>query len=133
MYKIIQLTKCDDKSGKLISCESFKNVPFDIKRVYCIYNTDSRFSRGFHAHKSLSQLIFAVNGAVDFTLDDGVNRETITLDDPSKCLLLEGVVWREMHNFRNNCVLNILCNDYYDDLDYIRDYDMFLKIVGNGE
>jgi len=132
MHKIINFFSHNDESGKLFSFESKKNIPFDVKRIYTISSTHSLRPRGFHAHKSLQQVIVAINGSVDFILDDGSSRDTVTLDDPSKGLFISGLLWREMINFKDGCILIILCDDYYNNQDYIRDYDEFLQMSNAG-
>lgn len=101
------------------------NVP----RAYYIFGTKPNVERGFHAHKQLKQLCICVSGACDFVLDDGRSRETVRLDSPKKGLLLGNDIWREMKNFSCDCVLLVLASEHYDEADYIRDYDEFLKMT----
>lgn len=116
-----------DHRGKLISLEAEKNVPFPVRRVYYIYATQQQVHRGFHAHRSLKQLAVAVHGSCTFLLDNGSNKQHIKLDNPTQGLLLEGLIWREMYDFSVDCVLMVLANEYYDEADYIRNYEDFLK------
>lgn len=127
VYDILPLEPHGDKRGKLISLESFKNIPFDIKRIYYIYDTAPEWVRGKHAHPHLEQIAIAIDGACDFLLDDGLNQVTIRLDRPDKGLYIGRGVWREMHNFSYGCKLLVLANNYYDPDEYIRDYDVFLQ------
>ena len=129
--KIIKLPVNKHSSGNLISLSSLNEIPFTIERFYTIYLTNSNEPRGFHAHKNLKQAIFCINGSVDIYLDDGFTKSTITLDDPTKCLLIEKPIWREMLNFTENCILNVLCDQPYNSNDYIRNYDNFLKLIKN--
>jgi dTDP-4-dehydrorhamnose 3,5-epimerase-like enzyme len=130
-YKVINFKIMGDERGSLISLESNKNIPFEIKRVYYIFNTKINVRRGFHAHKNLKQIAICMNGSCKFLLDNGKNKEIILLDSPDKGLLIEGLIWREIFDFSENCVLMVLANDYYNDNDYIRSYNEFLKEVKN--
>ena len=127
--KLINFEIRGDDRGSLIALEKEHNVPFDIKRVYYIFDTKVGVRRGYHAHKNLKQLAICVKGSCKFLLDDGVNKQVYNLDEPTKGLYIEGLVWREMFNFSNDCVLMVLADRYYDEADYIRDYVNFLKHV----
>ena len=118
-----------DNRGSLIALETFQNIPFDIKRVYYIFDTLSGVSRGFHAHQNLQQVLICVKGSCRILLDDGKHKENIILNSPQTGLLIEDLVWREMHDFSEDCVLLVLASEYYDESDYIRDYDNFLELV----
>ena len=118
-----------DNRGSLIALEENHNVPFDVKRVYYIFSTKENIRRGFHAHKNLKQLAICVSGSCTFLLDDGMTKQHIELNTPMQGLLIEGLVWREMYNFSSDCVLMVLADAYYDENDYIREYDDFLKAV----
>ena len=128
-YKLIDLDIHGDSRGKLIALESNKNLPFEIKRVYYIYDTIPEESRGFHAHKTLEQIIIAIDGACQFVLDDGKTREKVWLNAPNKALYIGKNMWREMKHFSYGCKLMILASEYYSPKEYIRDYDEFLKSV----
>ena len=124
--------KCiGDERGSLVALEANKSVPFDIKRVYYIFSTKDNFSRGFHAHQTLKQVAVCVRGSCRFVLDDGRQKTHLLLDHPTKGILIDGLSWREMHEFSNDCVLMVLANEYYDESDYIRDYEEFLEIKGH--
>jgi len=120
--------KGDDR-GKLISLENNINIPFEIKRVYYIFNTKNSVRRGFHAHKNLKQVAVCVKGSCKFLLDDGKEKSTITLNQPNKGLFIEGLIWREMYDFSDDCVLMVLADELYYESDYIRDYNEFLKVI----
>lgn len=120
-----------DDRGSLISIEQGKNIPFDIKRVYYIFGTKKNIRRGFHAHKKLKQLAVCTSGSCEFLLDNGETKKTILLDSPDKGLLINDMIWHEMYNFSDNCILMVLADDFYDESDYIRDYDKFLKVVND--
>ncbi|MEH7130270.1 FdtA/QdtA family cupin domain-containing protein [Neobacillus drentensis] len=118
-----------DERGSLISLEGTKNVPFDIKRVYYIFGTKMGVRRGFHAHKNLQQILIAVNGSCKVHLNDGSQTREVILSKPNKGLQINGLVWREMYDFTDDCVLLVLANNYYDEDDYIRDYEKFVEAV----
>lgn len=127
--KLIQLQKHGDERGSLIALEETTNIPFQIKRVYYIFQTKENVRRGFHAHKKLKQVAIAVKGSCRFLLDDGNERVEVLLDNPAQGLLIESVIWREMYDFSDDCVLMVLADDFYDESDYIRDYEIFISEV----
>lgn len=128
-YKLIDLHIFGDERGKLISLEGNKNIPFAIKRVYWIFDTLPDQDRGMQAHKDLEQIIVAMDGACQFVLDDGKTREKIWLNRPDKALYIGPNMWREMKHFSYGCKLMVLANKYYDEKEYIRNYEDFLKEV----
>ena len=128
--KILPLQTHGDDRGSLIALEEGVNIPFAIKRVYYLFNTSKDVRRGFHAHKDLNQVVIAVRGSCRFLLDDGKERISLLLDDPTQGLLIESCIWREMYDFSEDCVLMVLANHLYDESDYIRNYDVFLKHYG---
>jgi len=125
--KLIDLNILGDDRGSLISIEGNKDIPFDIKRVYYIFATQQNVARGFHAHKQLQQLAICVAGKCKMVLDNGTKKEEIWLDSPNKGVLIKDLIWREMHYFSEDCVLMVLASAHYDESDYIRDYDEFMK------
>lgn len=124
---LISLQVHGDDRGSLIALENGHNLPFDVKRVYYIYGTKAGVSRGFHAHKKLKQLLIAVSGYVTIKCEYGAEVREYALKSPDEGLLIEGLVWREMHDFSSDCVLMVLADDYYNENDYVRDYKEFLK------
>jgi dTDP-4-dehydrorhamnose 3,5-epimerase-like enzyme len=100
--------------------------------VYYIFGTKKSVSRGFHAHLNLKQVAVCVTGSCRFILDNGKQKEEIILDSATKGLLIEDLTWREMYDFSPDCVLMVLASEYYDESDYIRDYQEFLQIVNHG-
>lgn len=118
-----------DERGQLIAIEQFKDIPFEIKRVYYIYDTLPNVRRGFHAHKALQQLIVCTSGECKILLDDGKEKKIITLNTPTEGLMVSGCVWREMFDFSPDAVLMVLASDHYDESDYIRDYKQFLHYI----
>jgi dTDP-4-dehydrorhamnose 3,5-epimerase-like enzyme len=117
-----------DNRGNLIAIEQLKNIPFEIQRVYYIFNTKEGVRRGFHAHKNLKQMAVCLSGSCKFLLDDGKEKiDEVVLDSPQKGLLIENMVWHEMYDFSVDCILLVLASEYYNENDYIRDYNEFLK------
>jgi dTDP-4-dehydrorhamnose 3,5-epimerase-like enzyme len=131
LVKLINLPVLGDDRGALLSLESDISIPFDIKRVYYIYDTKHGVSRGFHAHKRLKQVAIAICGSCRFRLDNGKEQESVILNNPAQGLLIESFMWREMHDFSADCVLMVLADQLYDESDYIRDYDYFLSVAKN--
>lgn len=129
-YKLINLDIMGDDRGSLISLETGKNIPFDIKRVYYIFGTKKGVTRGKHAHGGLKQLVVCTSGSCKFLLDDGVKKEVVELSSPDVGLYIGTLMWREMFDFSPDCVLMVLASEYYDENEYIRNYDKFLKEVG---
>lgn len=127
---IIDLRKISDPRGNLTPIESGLDVPFDIKRVYYLYDVPGGESRGAHAHKELYQLIVAANGSFTVTLDDGTNKKAFTLNRSYYGLLVVPGIWRDLDDFSSGAVLLCLASEKYDAADYIRDYDEFLKYKG---
>ncbi|MDM1721937.1 MULTISPECIES: sugar 3,4-ketoisomerase [Acinetobacter] len=127
--KLIPLQTHGDDRGALIALEQDKNIPFPIKRVYYIFNTKEGVIRGFHAHKELKQVAIAVKGSCRFLLDDGNEKVSILLDNAAQGLLIESCIWREMSDFSEDCVLMVLADNFYNENDYIRDYEEFLKTI----
>lgn len=120
-----------NKTGALTFIEGGRDVPFEVKRVYYIYDALPGERRGFHAHKSLEQYLICIHGSCKVLLDDGTEKKTIELSDPSEGLYVGHGVWREMYDFFDEAVLLVLASDYYTEDDYIRNYQMFLDYVRN--
>jgi UDP-2-acetamido-3-amino-2,3-dideoxy-glucuronate N-acetyltransferase len=118
-----------DDRGSLVALEQNKNIPFEIKRVYYIFNTKKDVRRGFHAHKELQQVLIAVSGSCKVLLDDGKESIEVELNSPAKGLLVDKLVWHEMYDFSDDLVLMILASDYYNEEDYLRSYDSFLEYL----
>ncbi|HIF9375637.1 TPA: sugar 3,4-ketoisomerase [Photobacterium damselae] len=129
LIKLIEFNRLGDDRGALISLEQNKNVPFEIKRVYYIFDTKEGIARGFHAHKELQQIAICVKGSCRFLMDDGHKRAEVILDKPNQGILIDVMQWHEMHDFSHDCVLVVLASDYYDETDYIRNYDDFLGYI----
>lgn len=124
-----QFPPLGDDRGSLVALEAESTIPFPIKRVYYIFATQKDVARGFHAHHNLKQVAICITGKCRMILDDGKTREEVWLDSPTKGLVIGDLVWREMHDFSDDCVLLVLASEHYDEADYIRDYDEFLNEV----
>lgn len=131
LVKLIDFPSLGDERGALVAIEGSSSVPFDIKRVYYIFGTDQGISRGFHAHKELNQVAVCIIGSCRMLLDNGTKKESVWLDSASKGVLIEEMVWHEMHNFSEDCVLLVLASDIYDESDYIRNYQAFIETVNH--
>jgi dTDP-4-dehydrorhamnose 3,5-epimerase-like enzyme len=125
----VQLHKHGDSRGMLVALEQDGDVPFAIRRVYYIFATKRDEHRGRHAHRHLCQLAVAVRGSVTFLLDDGNGAVEVVLDDPTQGLLLGNMVWRELYDFSDDCILMVLADHRYDPDDYITDYADFMREV----
>lgn len=121
-----------DDRGQLIAIEEMKDLPFDIKRVYYIYDTLPGVRRGFHAHRNLQQVLLCVSGSCKIHLDDGSETAEVTLDKPYEGLYISNNMWREMYDFTPGAVLLVLASEHYDEADYIRNYDDFKKMIQEG-
>ncbi|MER3481876.1 MAG: hypothetical protein C4332_00595 [Meiothermus sp.] len=131
--RIINLPKISDPRGNLTFVEGHKHVPFDIKRVYYLYDVPGGESRGGHAHYELEQLVIAASGSFDMILNDGVNQQRFHLNRSYYGLFIPKMIWREMDNFSSSSVCLVLASMRYDESDYIRDYNEFLRLVKNRE
>lgn len=120
----------DEKDGVLSIAENLTQVPFEIRRVYYIYGLSyAKASRGFHAHRNLEQVIFAINGSFKLMVDDGQNKQYLYLRDPNRGIYMGPRLWHTMFEFTSDCIILVLASDYFDESDYIRDYNSFLKEV----
>lgn len=125
--KIIQLPVIPDERGNLSFVEDNRHIPFEIKRVYWLYDVPGGASRGAHAHRELYQLIIAASGSFRVTLDDGRNKESFFLNRSYQGLLVPPGIWRDLDDFSSGAVCMVLASELYDAKDYIRDYEEFLK------
>jgi dTDP-4-dehydrorhamnose 3,5-epimerase-like enzyme len=131
--RIINFPKIADARGNLTFIEENKHVPFPIKRVYYLYDVPSGATRGGHAHITLSEVIIALSGSFDIVLNDGTKKRRFFLNRPHYGLFIPNGLWREIENFSSNSVAIALTSDFFDNNDYIRDYEVFKKMVANGE
>lgn len=133
MYKVVDcnLVELDrhhsQRKGDISVVESLGTVPFDVKRIYYLYDVPGGVDRGGHAHKNLSQFIVAVSGCFTVVLDDGRNKRSFVLNRPYKGLLVVPGIWRTLEDFSSGSVCMVLASEHYDETDYIRDYHEFLQ------
>lgn len=124
--RVIDLPKISDPRGNLTFIEGQNHVPFDIQRVYYLYDVPGGAERGGHAHKALHQLIIAMSGSFDIILDDGREKKRVHLNRSYHGLYVCPMIWRELDNFSSGSVCMVLASNHYDESDYYRDYDAFL-------
>lgn len=118
-----------DNRGSLVALENLKEIPFEIKRVYYITDTQKNVTRGYHAHKNLKQVLICVHGSCKIGLDNGNERREIVLNKINEGLYIESNIWRTMYDFSEGAVLLVLASELYDEADYIRNYDEFIEYV----
>lgn len=121
------LSKIHNRAGNITIVEGQKNIPFDIKRIYYLYDIPGGEDRGAHAHKELKQLIVAAGGAFNVMLDDGLNKKVVTLNRPDYGLLIVPGIWRELMEFSSGAVCLVLASDLYLETDYIKEYEQFIQ------
>jgi len=131
--RIIQLPKISDPRGNLTFIENSRHIPFDIKRIYYLYDVPGGSDRGSHAHKTLHQFIVAASGSFDVVLDDGSHEQRYHLNRSYQGLYLCPMIWRYLDNFSSGAVCMVLASDFYDANDYYRDYDEFKAAVARGK
>lgn len=127
--KIIELPRITDPRGNLTVAEANKNIPFDIKRVYWLYDVPGGECRGGHAHKQIKEILIAVSGSFHVTLDNGKEKQTFLLNHPYQGLLIDTKTWRTLDDFSSGAVCVVLASDFYDKNDYIYDYNDFLQYI----
>jgi len=128
--KRLPLPKIHDPRGNLTFIEGFRHVPFDIKRVYYLYDVPGGATRAGHAHKELQQVLIAIAGSFDLLLDDGLRKKKIQLNRSYYGIYIPPLTWRVIDNFSSSAICLSIVSDYYDENDYIRNYEEFLEIVG---
>ncbi len=129
LCRVIDLPKISDPRGNLTFIEGGRQIPFDIQRVYYLYDVPGGAERGGHAHKGLTQLIVAMSGSFDVVLDDGSRRQRFHLNRSYQGLLVCPMIWRELDNFSSGSVCMVLASNLYDEEDYYRNYDDFIHAV----
>ena len=131
--KIVELPRFLDTRGNLSFVEQNNHIPFEIKRTYWIYDVPGGEARGGHAYKKNNEFIIALSGSFDVVVDDGMNKKTFTLNRSYYGLFVSAGLWREMTNFSTNSLALVFGSKHYDKEDYIRSYDVFLKMKTNGK
>lgn len=124
---VIPLNKIHNRAGNLTVVEGSNNIPFQIKRVYYLYDIPGGEARGGHAHKELNQLIVAASGSFDVLLDDGKNKKIVTLNRPDYGLLVASGIWRELMEFSSGAICLVLASHKFDESDYLRNYEEYLS------
>jgi len=125
--KLLDLPKIHAESGDITAINNLELIPFEIKRVYYLYDVPNRADRGAHAHKELFQLVVAVSGSFDIELFDGFHKVKYTLNQPDQGLLFVPGIWRDLNNFSGGGICLVLASHEYDEKDYIRDYQEYLE------
>jgi hypothetical protein len=131
-YELIDLPRIPDRRGTLTFIEGGRHMPFDIARVYYLYDVPASATRAGHAHHRLMQLLIATSGSFDVNLDNGFEKAALHLDRPYRGLLLRPMVWRTLDNFSGGAMCLVLASIPYDETDYIRDYDEFRRLSREG-
>ncbi len=127
MYKLLTFKDLGDERGKLVVIEGGLEIPFEIKRVFYIYDSDATVLRGQHANRESEFVLVNVAGSSKVMVTDGTRKEIINLDKPMKAIYIKKMIWKEMYDFSPDSVLLVLANTHYDKDEYIRDYDEYLK------
>lgn len=126
--KIIQLSKIFNRAGNITIIENNLDIPFEVKRIYYLYDVPSNETRGGHAHRELFQLVVGASGSFNINLDDGVNKKTFFLNKPDFGLLIVPGIWRDLSDFSSGSVCLVFASEKYSEFDYIRDYDEFITL-----
>jgi hypothetical protein len=130
--KLIDLPKISDSRGNLTFIEGHRHVPFDIKRIFYVYDVPADAERGGHAHKETQQLLIVMSGSCDVTLDDGYTKERLCLNRPDYGLYIGPLIWDQLGNFSSGCICMVAASGFYDEADYYRNYNAFLQAVRGG-
>lgn len=131
--KLIELPRINDHRGNLTFIESGRHIPFEIKRTYYLYDVPGGATRAGHGHKALHQLMIAMSGSFDITLDDGYEKRVVHLNRSYNGLYIPPMMWRDLDNFSSGAVCMVLASAFYDEEDYFRNYDDFLRAARKGE
>lgn len=131
--EILDLERLTDPRGNLTFVEGGRHIPFDVQRVYYLYDVPAGEARGGHAHHQLQQLIIAVAGSFDVVLDNGYERRTVTCNRPFQGIFMKSLVWRELNNFSSGAVCLVLASMRYEESDYIRNYEEFISVARKGK
>ncbi|WP_390346846.1 FdtA/QdtA family cupin domain-containing protein [Variovorax boronicumulans] len=131
--EILDLERLTDPRGNLTFVEGGRHIPFDVQRVYYLYDVPAGEARGGHAHHQLQQLIIAVAGSFDVVLDNGYERRTVACNRPFQGIFMKSLVWRELNNFSSGAVCLVLASMRYEESDYIRNYEEFISVARKGK
>lgn len=131
MIQELPFNTMGDERGFLIAFEENNNVPFDIKRVFYIFGTQNYVVRGNHANRKTKFLLISISGSCKVKTNDGTVEKIHTLKNPETGLFLDKMVWKEMYDFSDDCILLVMASEYYDPNEYIKDYAEFLKVIKN--
>lgn len=129
MYELLDFKKITDERGNLVVIENNKEIPFEIQRIYYIWGTPDGVDRGFHAHRQLTQVAICLSGSCDILFDNGKDKKVITLNRPNYGVTIEPMVWHEMRNFSEDSIFLVIASGKYDESDYIRDFEEFIKLT----
>jgi hypothetical protein len=124
---LVTFDKNHEVKGNLTAVNNREQIPFDVKRIYYLYDVPSGLSRGGHAHKDLQQLVVALSGSFDITLDDGKAKRKFQLSRPNMGLLIPSGLWRELNNFSSGLICLVMASKLYEESDYIRDYSEYIE------
>ena len=128
-YKIIELPEMGDERGNLVIIEGNRDIPFEIKRVFYMYGTDSKMVRGSHANRKSEFVLVNVAGSTKIKIDDGFSTAVVELNKPRMGIYIPAMLWKDMYDFSDDSVLLVLSSEHYDDSEYIRNYDEYRKII----
>jgi dTDP-4-dehydrorhamnose 3,5-epimerase-like enzyme len=124
---VVQLPKIHNLAGSITVLENSKEIPFDVKRIYYLYDVPTGAVRGGHGHYQLEQFVIAASGSFSFVLNDGINEREVNLNNPAKALYIKPGIWREINNFSSGSICLVLASEVYIEDDYIRNYESYLE------